>query len=65
MIKAATKEEFWKTVKKGDILVWKGRHAVIFLCGTSIYHSHNSGVNQTNDLKSYWMGFGIPTIYRK
>ncbi|MDD6437906.1 MAG: NlpC/P60 family protein [Prevotella sp.] len=56
---------FISSLREGDVLVWKGQHAAIFVNGNSIYHAHKSGVNQTSDLARYWLKYkGYPTVYR-
>lgn len=61
----SSNESFISFLDTGDILVWPGRHAVIYVGGNNIYHSHTTGVNQTGDLSSYWLSTnGFPTVYR-
>ncbi|WP_162164168.1 C40 family peptidase [Xylanibacter brevis] len=58
-------DSFVSSLHKGDILVWPGQHAVIYVDGYNIYHAHSSGVNQTGDLSSYWIKTkGYPVVYR-
>ena len=56
---------FINDLQEGDILVWPGQHAAIYVGGSNIYHAHSTGVNQTGDLVSYWIRQkGYPVVYR-
>lgn len=59
-------ETLLQVLQKGDVLVWPGSHAAIYVGGESIYHAHSTGVGETSDLIRYWVKYkNCPTVYRK
>jgi|GEM_PF-6902051 hypothetical protein len=64
-VSTGTPGSFINDLQEGDILVWPGEHAAIYVGGSNIYHAHSTGVNQTGDLVSYWIRQkGYPVVYR-
>jgi cell wall-associated NlpC family hydrolase len=59
-------DNFIASLKKGDILLWKG-HAAFYDEGIRIFHARKPGTvaGFTNDLKTYWLKVqGYPVVFR-
>jgi len=66
-IRASSHDDFIRSLKRGDLLVWKG-HAAFFDSGERIFHARRVGTvaDFTNDLKLYWLKTqGYPVVYRQ
>ena len=66
-IKSEQIDGFVKSLKKGDVLLWKG-HVAFYDSGTRLFHARKTGTNVgfTNDLKLYWLKEkGFPKVYRQ
>ena len=60
-IEMLSNEAFWSY--KSRVCMEVSKSPVFLSSSWSCYQLF--GLKEKNDLKSYWMGFGIPTIYRK
>jgi RHS repeat-associated protein len=61
--------EFVKNLKRGDLLVWKGQHAAIYMGNGVIAHAHGTqgiGLSGTSsDIPWFIKNDGYPEVYRK